>query len=251
MPRPPRVEPGFRVLSSDGPLWANDPDGSYWGRGRVLVKPSAGEEPRAVAFEFLASRLMAALGLPTPAGEVAAELQGRTSWVSTVVDLDGEDVAPPDASHLVERYPDLAAGMFVFDVWTLNCDRHEENFVAHDRLGLWAIDHEHAFAALRNSDPMQAVGDVLTYHAFRDLDLDEAKLHVWGERVRGLPRSNISRMVLEAYERRLYRAPLRDAIQAFLLQRRTDIHTLVSRSRPVRQPPDGRGSPPDAEGRRP
>lgn len=236
MPRPPRVEPGFRVLGSDGPLYPDQPNGSYWGRGRVLVKPGAGDEPRGVAFEFLAARLMSALGLPTPAGEVAIELEGRTSWVSAVIDLDGEEVAPADVEYLVQRYPDLAAGIFVFDVWTLNCDRNEENLVAHDRLGLWAIDHEHAFADLRNADPAKAVGFPLSYHAFQDLGLDTARLHEWGERVRGLPQSTVVRTVHEGYERRLYRAPLRDALQTFLLQRRTDIHTLVARSRPAPRP---------------
>ncbi|OLT19602.1 hypothetical protein BJF78_36075 [Pseudonocardia sp. CNS-139] len=162
------------------------------------------------------------------------------------MDLDGEDVAPADSADLVRRYPDLAAGIFVFDVWTFNCDRHEENLVAHERLGLWAIDHEHAFGALRNADPAKAMGDALTYHVFRDLDLDQARLHEWGERIRGLPQTAITRTVYEGYERRLYKAPVREALHTFLLHRRADIHRLVTRSRPTARPLTDGQVPPDA-----
>lgn len=249
MARTPAVEPGFKVLTKDYPANLDDPDDAYWGSGRVFVKPRRENEPLRVGYEFLAARLAAAIGLPTPASEVGQDFEDRQAWVSAVVDLRGEDVAPEDPSVLLAREPDVSAGIFVFDVWTLNSDRHEENVLSHPRLGVWMIDHEKAFGAVHVRNPDALADDdirnrALTFHLFRDLSLDHASLRAWAERIRQVPRSAIEKAVYEGHVRGLYAAGTRDALVVFLLHRQREVHTLVERSLPEPATPvsDGPGT---------
>jgi hypothetical protein len=115
--------------------------------------------------DYTMSRLAWDMGLPTP--EVClAQVQGMSGLVSVSVPLPhGKWVqyAPNDANYsdpeaFLTNVNDLL-GMFVFDVWVGNTDRHGENFMLHTKPGgkfeLWPIDHGHCLSAttwVRNYD---------------------------------------------------------------------------------------------------
>ena len=242
MARPRRIEPGFKVLTQVA-LSTDDPDDSYWGTGRVFVKPQHRDKPMRVGYEFLAARLAAAIGLPVPAGDVGQDINARKAWVSAVIDYQGQEFAPERPELAVARQPDIAAGIFVFDVWVYNADRHEENLISHEKLGMWIIDHELAFGAVQLESPelLPHLNDrELRFHVFRDLPLDETYLQEWGERIRAIPATAIKRAVSEGFLRGLYPAPVRDSLITFLLHRQKEMHRLVRQSRPAPPPePDG------------
>lgn len=231
---PRRRQPGIQIRSFDG-LAGDDANGSYWGTASVLVKPDTPEAPNGVAAEFLSTRLANAVGIPVPMGDVALDFRNRVVWVSALVQLDGEELAPPDPTEVVARSPDIAAGIFVFDVWTLNGDRHDENFVYHSQVGLWAFDHALGVGQLYQSsfaNLQQEINRPLTFHELRSEALQPARLHQWGERIRGLSRTAIERSILEAQQRGLITVEDRAGITELLLQRQTNIHRLVQRSLP-------------------
>jgi hypothetical protein len=235
MARPRRIEPGFKVLTQDA-LATDDPDDSYWGTGRVFVKPQHRDKPMRVGYEFLAARLAAAIGLPVPAGEISEDIGARKAWVSAVIDYQGQEFAPERPEQAVTRQPDIAAGIFVFDVWVLNADRNEENLISHEKLGMWIIDHELAFGAVQLESPelLPLLSDrELRFHVFRDLPLDEKYLREWGERIHAVPATVIKRTVTEGFLRGLYAAPVRDSLITFLLHRQNEVHRLVEQSRPA------------------
>lgn len=82
--------------------------------------------------ELLACRLGEAMQLPVAQGVPViaptfenGEATGEdTYWGSLAV---REDPPPADCELLVERLPELAMGVIVFDAWILNIDRHEGN----------------------------------------------------------------------------------------------------------------------------
>lgn len=176
-----------------------------------------------------------ALGIPVPMGEVATDFRDRTVWVSALVQLDGEEIAPPDPAEVVAASPDVATGIFVLDVWTLNSDRNDSNLIYHPRVGLWAFDHALGLGQLHQgsfADLEQEVNRPLSFNELRCEPLDAARLRQWGQRVQALSRSAIERVIREARQRDLISPEDRAGITKLLLQRQTNIHRLVSRSLP-------------------
>jgi hypothetical protein len=228
------LQPGIKVISLDAP--ASDSANEYWwGTGQIHVKPRTPDHPWLVANEFVCARLAAAVGLPIPAGEIGQDQSDRVAWVTTVIDLNGQLVAPEDVRAIVAREPDLVAGVFVFDVWILNIDRHDENVISHPKLGLWVIDHDQALGGQRTGIPGALAAlqdDALGFHAFGDADLDRARLRAWGDRVRAVPRSAVERLVTEGCRRGLYSKDVAAAVVNFILRRQGDVHRLVTRSLP-------------------
>lgn len=225
--------PGIRVVEYEPD---NDGEGGGWGLGRIFVKPNRPDMPWLVANEFLGSRLATAIGLPTPPGDLGQDPNHPLLWVTTVIEAEDMPFAPADTDALVEREPDLAAGIFVFDVWILNIDRNDENLITHPRkLGVWVIDHEQAFAADKTGEPGipgRCRDRALPWHLFRDSSLDQGKLADWSARVLHLPPSVIKRIVNDGARRDLYDREMVTELVDFISYRQQRIRNLVRLSLP-------------------
>src|SRR4051794_11509855 len=81
---PTRVRrPGIQVLTLDA--LGDGSNETWWGTGRVFVKPSAPDHPYLATNEFIAARLATAVGLPVPMGDVGAYGDDRAAWVSAQI----------------------------------------------------------------------------------------------------------------------------------------------------------------------
>lgn len=228
-----RLVPGLRLRSfvRDG---TGSLPGAWFGTANVYVKPNEDDHQYVIANEFLASRLAAMIGLPSALGEVANDPAGHPVWVNALVGLEGQEVAPPDPAELVAAEPDLAAGVFVFDTWILNCDRHDENLTFHPKLGVWIYDHDQALGGRRTGEAVTMEGckrSSLTYHVLADQYLAAEYIDAWIQRVQSVPRSSLSRAVQRGYRFALYTSDARDAIMSFLEDRRSQLRHLVKESK--------------------
>jgi hypothetical protein len=129
--------------------WGDPVGGGTMGAVHVgvaaIAKPGNGQQPYAVANEVFCGVLARALHLPAPP-VVVAEREGVLHSISLNFNLSGVDLPPADCEALVLAHPALAAGIVLFDEWTLNHDRHSENIsFDEDEDRVQIFDHGHAF----------------------------------------------------------------------------------------------------------
>lgn len=205
----------------------------WHGSARVVVKTvDAHSNPGLAANEFIATRLAMALGVPVPMGD-AADWEGHRAFVSAQVDLAGEVPPPADVGAVVAKMSEQAAMIFIFDVFILNDDRHEENLLYHPTVGLWAIDHEQALGGKSVMEPtkLKSLQDSAIYipcDAF--LDLAPTDLLKPAQRVKSLPMAAIESAVKEAQIRRLLTGGQAAAVTKFLRHRRDNIGGLLKKT---------------------
>lgn len=222
-----KATPGIQLVR-----YTRDGDGprAWYGQANVYVKPNHADHPYVVANEFICAGLAAMLGLPVPMGALAADVAGETVWVSTLVGIKGQELAPPDSGDVVSAEPDIAAGILVFDAWVGNGDRHDSNLVFHPAIGLWIFDHEKTLGGAKTGSPevmKSSRNFVDTSHLFRAEQLSEKHLGDWVQRVLHAPASAIARIVQSGVSHSLYSSQARDGIMEFLDYRRSRLRQLV------------------------
>ncbi|PWW24882.1 hypothetical protein JD79_04073 [Geodermatophilus normandii] len=223
--------PGIEIISLDAP--GDGSNDTWWGSGRVFVKPSTPEHPHLALNELVAARLATVLGLPVPMGDVGHYDGDRAAWVSAQIALQGQDVAPPDPASLATIFPVLTAGIVVFDVWLHNVDRHEENLLYHPSLGLWLIDHDQCLAGSQEDIATTLSGSrdhSTPSYAFVSDQVIQAHAGEWIERIQRHTDAAVSRTVQDARDRRLLTADQGAAVLTFLSYRRRNLGALVQRS---------------------
>lgn len=226
--------PGIEV--SDFRPWApeEDGDGEIWtGNVRMILKPAADDHPMMLVNEFISSRLAQAIGLRCPAGDIAQMYDGRRAWATVDLLFRGHSPAPPRPKRILETAAHHAAGCVVFDTWILNDDRHEDNVVFHEYLGLWLIDHDQALGG--KSEDLKAVLPTCSDRAssprlFRGIALPERELAYWTTRVSAVPMSVVNGVIEEARRRNLCNRQQGVALRNFLHHRRDRITSLTTES---------------------
>lgn len=119
---------------------------------KAFAKLNTATTPFVVANEYVASRLGLRLGLPLPPGTLIEPEQasGPPAWVTVAFSKD--EPPPVDPVEVVQRAPDLAAGVAVFDLLIGNFDRHAGNLrLSGQRLDVF--DHSHALFGV-DGDPV-------------------------------------------------------------------------------------------------
>jgi hypothetical protein len=112
--------------------------------------------PFVVVNEFVAWRLASVVGLPVPPGTLLGNHpSGAVGWV-TLSYLPSHSVMPPvNPANVVAAFPELVAGVVVFDFIIANTDRHSGNLALvtgpvltatgpQTRERLEVFDHSHA-----------------------------------------------------------------------------------------------------------
>jgi hypothetical protein len=226
------VTPGLQLVSflSEG---TGSLERAYFGTANVYVKSDLPEHPAVVMNEYVCARLAAMIGMPVPVGDVARDAAGALVWASALVALNGQEPAPPDATELLSAEPDLGAGMFVFDTWVGNEDRHDENLIYHPKLGLWLFDHDKTLGGTKTGDVniLNRYRDQpLGFHLFRGIPLSAEHVGAWIQRVRSVPSSAILRSLHQGVALSLYSSAVRDGIMGYLEHRRQQLPQLVTRS---------------------
>jgi hypothetical protein len=221
--------PGASVIETNAPA-AKGANEVLYGTARVLVKPNHFATAM-VANEFICARLAIGLGLPVPMGD-AATLNDQSAWVSAEIVLDGVALPDVDPDVIATAAPSDVAGICVFDVWVANYDRSPDNVLYHPKIGLWAIDHEHALGG-----PSPSLGD-LNHEVLNPVHwpllapdkLNTVYLRSWCELVRQISPGMIDAALREAQARKLINTVTRVALQRFLSERSRMIDHLLEKS---------------------
>jgi hypothetical protein len=194
------------------------------------VKAQDHDLPYLIANELICCRLAAALGLPVLPGEVANHADGRKCWVTPQVSHGGVAVPPPKGDDVLAAHASTIAGTVVFDCWILNEDRNEDNFLFHDSLGMWLIDHEGALAGADGGrfETFSRKTDMpLGWHGFEGAALPEEAVKYWRWRVKSVSDRAIDLAIDEANARGLLPKAKGAVISKLLRDRKEQIDRLV------------------------
>lgn len=205
-----------------------------------------GTSPNLVVNEFVATRLAMALGVPVPMGD-AARWEDFVAFASAQIELEGVSLPPADMIALQAEFPEEAARIYVFDVFILNEDRHEENLLHHPKVGMWAIDHEKAMGADTVLDPVKLWTQrdrVLAYHGFDAAALDKGLVQQEVSRIQSIPEMALRAAADEARVRGLLSSHQGSSLVKFLKHRRDNIASLTNRSIDPRRGPTWTPTPP-------
>ncbi|WP_413456029.1 HipA family kinase [Glutamicibacter sp. FR1] len=202
------------------------------GMAHVFVKAQKTTGRRLILHEYLAARLANYLGLPVPFGEISSIPEGREAWVSGITSRDGKVLPPTTYESMLENERYVLCGVIAFDQWIFNGDRHEDNFVWSEDIGLWAIDHELAFCGDRDGDecidwlkecstlPLNM--SHLARKGITDEDLDD-----WSSRIRLHGVKYAERAIISARKRGLLSLATAKAYANFLRIRSANIRSLT------------------------
>jgi hypothetical protein len=96
----------------------------------AITTIAKGNSPETSAFtvanELVCARLGAAIGLPMPAYAIV-ERDGEPYFASLDFNIEGQQLPPFNVPRITNEQPALVCGILVFDIWTLNSDRHDTN----------------------------------------------------------------------------------------------------------------------------
>ena len=109
-----------------------------------VAKTDSVKEPNVVVAELIAARLGQAILLPIPPAFIVAG-EDQYWFASLDFNLAGETLPPVRAAEVVAKFPEISAGIVVFDAWIMNQDRHRRN-LGHDTAthNLQVFDHSRA-----------------------------------------------------------------------------------------------------------
>ncbi|MFJ2618205.1 HipA family kinase [Glutamicibacter sp. NPDC087344] len=204
------------------------------GLAHVFVKAQRTTGSRLILHEYLAARLANYLGIPVPFGEISSLPGNREAWVSGITSRDGKVLPPSTYDELMKSDRHILTGIFVFDQWIFNADRHEMNLVWSEDIGLWAIDHELAFCGDREGEErsewfgectLQPLG--MTH--LRRLGLTEEDLAPWISIIRTNGKSYAERALKSAHKRGLVSQRVSREYISFLTSRAKLIESFLKR----------------------
>jgi hypothetical protein len=135
----------YRAVAWKNPV-GQGATGTYYVELAGYAKRNSPQQPYLVANEYVASRIGQLLGLPVPPGAIIEGQQaGERGWVTLAFAELKDQLPPANPSEVVKDLPQLAAGVFVFDLLIANTDRHPGNLsYLPSRKRLDVFDHSHA-----------------------------------------------------------------------------------------------------------
>lgn len=205
----------------------------------TVAKRGTPELPYTVANEWICNRLASALLLPCPPG-MLIEREGET-WFASLHFL-GEQAEPPPVrpARLVSDYPGLATGITLFDIWTLNQDRHQGNIAMdttgelppHQRVHIF----DHGSALVRGRQGLQeqqrcrnalGVGEHCLLNVLNTWDY----MTLWADRIQVIPEFFIRGLFDAVVAEELMEADVAAQSLTFLLDRQRRLRELLDARR--------------------
>lgn len=230
MARPPKLRPGIDLLGLNNLPGDDIPYGTknvFWGTAQIHAKIPEPDQPLMIANEFIGARLAIAIGLPGLPGEVA-HYQNEKVWVTPQISEDSALTPPPMSEELNSKFPYIAAGIKVFDIWVANQDRHNENILFSPKIGAWLIDHEDILAANHGHDIDYSFDGWMDGTQFLgSVSLDNPHVKEWCHKINNIHASIVPPIINEAYARNLLDAKYRDKYKSILLDRGQNIIKIV------------------------
>ena len=191
----------YKVLSWLDPVGQGVSDACFVGISGV-AKTNSAREPNIVAAELIAARLGQAILLPIPPAFIV-DRDGEPWFTSLDFNLAGEALPPVNGGAAVDRFPDICAGIVVFDAWIMNEDRHCRNLACHTASGrLQVFDHSRALMPHRDQREFAANnGDNLAIgsnHCLAAHLVDELGFTEWIRRIQEIPTFYIRQVLKDA-----------------------------------------------------
>lgn len=182
--------------------------------------------------EYICQKLAEIICLPIPTGFIVNN-GGIPYFVSLNFNMSGEDLPPSDPIQIVEKFPDLSAGIVLFDTWISNPDRHRQN-IAHDTFSgqVQIFDHSHALLSNENiiehleSNKVQAN---LGQHCLAPVLKNFDGAQEWNNRILQVPEYYIKQIFIDSVDLGLDASLVPYCVDYFL-ERRQQLFSLLKRS---------------------
>jgi hypothetical protein len=194
-----------------------------------IAKSNSQSHPYVVPNELVCGALARAILLPVPPGFVV-EHKSLPHYVSLNFNFTDEKLAPADTSLIAAQWPDLAAGIVLFDIWILNDDRHDQSiYLDRTTEKLYIFDHSHAFlrrkgrARLLEKASELAIGN----HCLASKLPDLSHFNKWHERIKSIPEFYIREVLVSATKVGLSEEDV-DFCVEYLVTRRSRLAAIVN-----------------------
>ncbi len=217
---------------------------SYWLQ-LIAVGKSTNYCKFTVASEFICARLGSFLKLPIPPFALLQQKGRDDVWFGSIdYRLTGESLPPIDPQECVEAFPDLAAGVIVFDTWVANTDRHGGNLSMQNRIGkppeLNVFDHSHALFSFEGPQRLErlrgkfAITEDAESGANRHCLLDELNTAdfflKWAQKIRDTPDFVVEDTCDMAVEAGILTSTEGASVKGFLVERKAQVFRLITQN---------------------
>jgi hypothetical protein len=196
-----------------------------------VAKKVLPNQPFIVANELICSNIARALLLPCPPGALM-ESGDSTYFFSLDFNLAGQALPPVSPATIVQKFPDIAWGIIVFDALVMNSDRHNHN-IAHDMTTdrIQIFDHSHAYLTpggdIEQTLAARSANLAIGGHCLAGEINTAIGLDVWIEKVKQIPDYFIDGLV-EAGCGCGIPAERKDLLPSFMKNRRDNLGSLFS-----------------------
>ena len=215
---------------------------------QAVAKTNGPLAPYCIPNELICGEIGRFLGLPIPPGGVVRG-QGKAEplfFASLDFNLTGNILPPIDPAECVERLPELASGILLFDALVANCDRHSENLAMDTSTSpplLNLFDHSHGMFGGREGMAAERLGRIhnslaltpgewtgVSRHCLLHAVRSDDHFGSWLDRIARLPDFFIENACRAAVNLGITSDDAKIAVD-FLCHRRDQLPTIVSDSR--------------------
>ncbi|WP_204019130.1 HipA domain-containing protein [Sphaerimonospora thailandensis] len=229
--------PGYFVLETLGaPLDGATGDVRHV-RLQAACRLNTPDRPYAVANEYIAARVAAAVGLPVPPGQIVRLSTRELGYVCLLFGPEGSTLPPVIPAELAEQDPQLCMGIVMFDCWIRNgIDRHDGNLGYLPESGGVIFDHDLALLGSRwgkAADDLRTAADqpCLDGHCLVSELSSLEHAHEWAARMAAVPKGLIRDVARTAFRLKLINATERDEVIRFLEFRQGRLLAYLEKSR--------------------
>jgi hypothetical protein len=222
-----------RRLEERGPTSTS---GALYVDVRAVAKRNSPVSPYCVANEYVAAEIAKLLQIPISPCGILEDEAGTRWYAELAFSKEGEPVEAADPLVCVECFPDLCAGITLFDIYIANGDRHSRNiFLDEPNKDIRVFDHELALlGGTAGQGEGRLTGTVVDSPAVGEhcilpaLSKDSRYQSEWIAKIRELRDSDLDAMCRRAGIFGLTELEI-DALAGFLKERRGRLPGLIAR----------------------
>jgi hypothetical protein len=219
---------------------------AFWATTESYSKANSDVSPYLVPNEWIAGRLAQYLCLPIVPFAILKPYRKREIFAS--LGMTANRMSPPrcDAAVCLSTFPDLCAGVLIFDILIANCDRHSGNISVDKQSNpTWmrVIDHERALFGFQPREGIKRLNEMWdrlgitagavsggNRHVFLDAVTSSEAIQKWCDRVYSIPKWYIQETCEYVVEMGIGKRECKAAID-FLQHRKQQIFELARANR--------------------
>ena len=215
--------------------------GDGFASASIYVKQNLPDLPYRIANEYICSRIGRFIGLPVPPHALMRFENGPYCFAILDFDSDKRSLLPINPEACVAFDARICTGILLFDVLIGNADRHDENLRTDDRSApkrIVVYDHDVALlgALPPGTDRLTELASMLgiagetatsTIHCLLNLLTTAEHFEEWLRRIADVPAWFIKDTCDMVVQKRLVSRSDADAAEAFLVNRRKNLGSIL------------------------